>query len=61
MVLDDRGMAFFREKDHHGETDEVDEEGNNGSERGQRDEVRLNQRNRPEMQRTRFFWDREYF
>ena len=61
MVLDDRGMAFFSEKDDHGETDDVDEEGNNGSERGQRDEVRLNQRNRPEMQRTRFFWDREYF
>ena len=58
MVLDDRGMAFFSEKEDHGETDEVDEE---GSERGQRDEVRLNQRNRPEMQRTRFFWDREYF
>jgi len=53
MVLDDRGMAFFSEKDDHGETDDVDEEGNNGSERGQRDEVRLNQRNRPEMQRTR--------
>ena len=59
MVLDDRGMAFFSEKDDHDETDEVDEEGNNGSERGQRDEVRLNQRNRPEMQRTRFFWDRK--
>ena len=55
MVLDDRGMAFFSEKDDHGETDEVDEEDNIGSERGQRDEVRLNQRNRPEMQRTRFF------
>ena len=37
MVLDDRGMAFFSEKDDHGETDEVDEEDNNGSERGQRD------------------------